>query len=117
MMALRKGRYEAATATSADEIAEALGTPRSSTYQLLQVLVDEGVVVHLPELRAYGLGVGVFEFGSAFLRQQPLENLARPLLSRLARRTEVTAVEEGLVRELRLERARTTTEDDDEDAG
>jgi DNA-binding IclR family transcriptional regulator len=79
------------TALTAGEIAAALGTPRSSTYQLLQVLVDEGVVVHLPELRAYGLGVGVFEFGSAYLRQDPLENLARPLLSKLARRAEVTA--------------------------
>ncbi|MFD0481390.1 IclR family transcriptional regulator [Kineococcus sp. GCM10028916] len=79
------------SALTAGEIAQALGTPRSSTYQLLQVLVDEGVVVHLPELRAYALGVGVFEFGSAYLRQQPLENLARPLLSRLARRAEVTA--------------------------
>jgi len=78
-------------ALGATAIARALGLPRSSTYQLLQVLVQEGVVVHLPEQQAYTLGVGVFEFGSAYLRHHPLELLARPLLSRLARRTEITA--------------------------
>lgn len=75
----------------AADLAHRTGLPRSSTYQLLQVLVDEGLVVHLPELHAYALGVGVFELGSAYLRREPLEQLARPLLADLARRTAQTA--------------------------
>jgi len=75
----------------AGDIARALGIPRSSTYQLLQVLVDEGVVLHLPDQHAYTLGIGVFEFGSAYLRNDPLERIARPLLSGLAQRTGATA--------------------------
>lgn len=68
----------------AGAIARAVDMPRSSTYQLLQVLIDEGLVVHVPEIRGYALSVGVFELGSAYLRHQPLEHLARPLLVKLA---------------------------------
>lgn len=64
-------------------LARALDVPRSSMYHLLSVLVDEGLVVHLPERHRYGLGLGVFELGSAYLRHDPLEHLARPLLTRL----------------------------------
>lgn len=69
----------------ASAIARQIGMPRSSTYQLLQVLVDEGLVVHIPESRGYKLGVGVFELGSAYLRHQPMEHLARPLLAKVVR--------------------------------
>jgi DNA-binding IclR family transcriptional regulator len=65
-------------------IVRTLGIPRSSAYQLLQVLVEEGLVAHVPESRGYVLGVGTFELGTAYLRHQPLENLARPLLRRLS---------------------------------
>ncbi len=68
-------------------IARQLGLPRSSTYRLLTELVEQGFVVHLPEERRYGLGVAVFELGSAYSRQEPMQRLARPLLSRLADRT------------------------------
>lgn len=67
----------------ASALARALGVPRSSMYHLLAVLADEGLVVHLPERHRYGLGLGVFELGSAYLRHEPLEHLARPLLARL----------------------------------
>ncbi len=73
--------------TPAATLARELGLPRSSVYHLLTVLEAEGYVVHLPEARAYGLGVGVFELGSAYLRHDPLERLARPLLHRLVDRT------------------------------
>lgn len=66
-------------------VARELGLPRSSTYQLLQVLVDEGLVVHIPDEQGYVLALGVFELGSAYLRHDPLEHLARPLLARLMR--------------------------------
>jgi DNA-binding IclR family transcriptional regulator len=75
----------------ASALARALGIPRSSTYQLLQVLIDEGLVAHVPESRSYALSVGVFELGSAYLRHQPLEHLARPLLGTLAKSLGETA--------------------------
>src|SRR5919205_3607919 len=60
-----------------------LGLPRSTTYDLLGELVTAGFVVHLPEERRYGLGVSAFELGTAYLRQEPLARLARPVLGRL----------------------------------
>ncbi|MGI8947015.1 MAG: IclR family transcriptional regulator [Ornithinimicrobium sp.] len=71
----------------AGTIARELGLPRSTTYRLLSVLVDRGFVVHLPEERRYGLGVAVFELGSTYSRQGPLQRIARPLLTQLADRT------------------------------
>jgi len=66
-----------------ERIASAVGLPRSSTYHLLRAMMDESFVVHLPEEKRYGLGVAAFEIGSAYLRHDPLERLARPLLSQL----------------------------------
>jgi DNA-binding IclR family transcriptional regulator len=64
-------------------LARDLGVPRSTMYHLLAELVATGFVVHLPEERRYGLGVSAFELGSAYMRQEPLARLARPVLSRL----------------------------------
>lgn len=72
-------------------LARSLDIPRSTMYHLLSVLVDEGLVVHLPEQHRYGLGLGVFELGSAYLRHEPLEHLARPLLARLVQEVGDTA--------------------------
>jgi DNA-binding IclR family transcriptional regulator len=80
-----------ATPVPAATLARELGLPRSTTYHLLAVLEADGLVVHLPETRTYALGVGVFELGSAYLRHDPLERLARPLLVLLAERTGGTA--------------------------
>ncbi|MGI8308167.1 IclR family transcriptional regulator [Saccharopolyspora hattusasensis] len=68
---------------SAGVIARDLGLPRSTTYHLLAELVTAGFVTHLPEERRYGLGMAAFELGSAYLRHDPLERLAGPLLRRL----------------------------------
>jgi DNA-binding IclR family transcriptional regulator len=76
---------------SAGAIAGGLGLPRSSVYQLLEAMADEGFVVHLPEERRWGLGVAAFEIGSAYLRHGPLERLARPLLERLGAESGATA--------------------------
>jgi DNA-binding IclR family transcriptional regulator len=82
----------AATApVPAGVIARDLGLPRSTTYRLLGVLADGGFVTHFPEDRAYGLGVATFEVGTAFLRQDRLERLGRPVLARLAASTRSTA--------------------------
>ncbi|MQA97038.1 MAG: helix-turn-helix domain-containing protein, partial [Streptosporangiales bacterium] len=69
---------------SAATLAAALGLPRSSVYQLLEAMAEQGFVTHLPEERRWGLGVSAFEVGSAYLRHGPMERLARPLLARLA---------------------------------
>jgi DNA-binding IclR family transcriptional regulator len=71
----------------ASAIARDLGLPRSTTYHLLNVLREEGFVVHLPEERRYGLGVGAYELGSAYLRQDPLRWIAQTVLTRLVAAT------------------------------
>lgn len=68
---------------AAQTIASVLNIPRSSIYQLLQVLCSHGFVVHLPEEKRYGLGTATFELSSAYSRQQPLTRLAAPLLAKL----------------------------------
>jgi hypothetical protein len=52
-------------------------------------LAEAVFVVHLPEDRTYGLGVAAFEVGSAYLRHDPLERLARPVLARLVQQQRV----------------------------
>lgn len=73
-LAGRSGPVQAAA------LARELGIPRSSAYHILSVLVDRGFVTYLPKEQAYGLGVASFEIGSAYLRHEPLERLARPIL-------------------------------------
>jgi DNA-binding IclR family transcriptional regulator len=75
----------------ASAIARELGLARSSTYHLLAEMAGDGFVAYLPEERLWGLGVAAFEIGSAYLRQGPLERLARPLLRRLVDRVGETA--------------------------
>jgi DNA-binding IclR family transcriptional regulator len=72
--------------TSAAAVASALGLPRSTVYQLLDVLVEQGFVVHLPEEHRYGLGIAAFELSSGFSRQEPLSRLGRPLIAQLVDR-------------------------------
>lgn len=70
---------------TAQGIAAAIGAPRSSTYHLLQAMASEGFVLHFPEEERWGLGVGAFEIGAAYLRHDPLERMAGPLVRKLAR--------------------------------
>lgn len=72
-----------ASPVTAAAVARDLALPRSTTYHLLAVLEREGFVVHLPEERRYGLGVSAFEIGTAYVHQEPLARLARPVLARL----------------------------------
>lgn len=76
---------------SAGAIARDLGLARSTTYELLTELAAAGFAVHLPAERRWGLGVGAFEIGSAYLRSEPLERLGRPILARLAMTAKATA--------------------------
>ncbi|WP_433327084.1 IclR family transcriptional regulator [Spirillospora sp. CA-294931] len=70
----------------ASSIARSLDLPRSSTYHLLTAMAEDGFVTYLPGERRWGLGVAAFEIGSAYLRHEPLERVARPLLRRLVDR-------------------------------
>lgn len=53
---------------------------------------DEGYLVHFPESRTYGLSTLVTEVGTAAMRAERLELLARPLLTRLVKRTGLPVV-------------------------
>lgn len=72
-------------------IARELALPRSTTYHLLAELEAAGFVAHLPAERRYGLGIAVFELGSVYVRHEPLERLAAPLLRKLVDRVGHTA--------------------------
>ncbi|MER3387874.1 MAG: IclR family transcriptional regulator [Microcella pacifica] len=76
----------------ASTLARELELPRSSVYQLLRVLQEEGFVVHYPEARAYGLGALVAEIGGSVLSASRLARLGGPLLERLVRSTPVPVV-------------------------
>lgn len=68
---------------TASRLAQKLGIPRSSCYQLLAVLVEQGFAIHYAEEKRWGLGLAAWELGSAYQRHEPLERLARPVLARL----------------------------------
>jgi len=70
-----------------DRIMRACDLPRSTTYHLLNVMIEEGFVVHLPDERRFGLGLAAFEIGSGYARQEPLQRLARRPLATLVDRT------------------------------
>jgi DNA-binding IclR family transcriptional regulator len=71
----------------ASAIARDLALPRSTTYHLLTELVAAGFVVHLADDRRYGLGVSAYELGTGYVRQAPLQRLARVPLSALTDQT------------------------------
>jgi DNA-binding IclR family transcriptional regulator len=74
-----------------DAIMRACDLPRSTAYHLVNAMIDEGFVAHLPEERRYGLGVAAFEVGSGYSRQEPLQRIARRRLAELVDRTEHSA--------------------------
>lgn len=74
---------EQAEPVSASHIARSLGLARSTTYYLLDVLARYGYVIHYPQTRRYGLGIGAHELGAAYHRQAPLRRLAQPVINAL----------------------------------
>lgn len=77
--------------TSVARIVQDLDLPRSTVYQLLGILCDEGFVSHLHEEQRYCLGFAAFEVGAGFGYQQPLVRIGRPILSQLVRKVKQTA--------------------------
>ncbi len=66
-----------------DRLADEVGLPRSTAYHLVNAMIEEGFVVHLPDEHRYGLGVAAFEVGSGYARQEPLQRIARRHLATL----------------------------------
>jgi DNA-binding IclR family transcriptional regulator len=64
-------------------IARGCSLPRSSTYHLLNVLLDGGFVVHYPERRRWGLGPAVVPIADAFRRSRPLPWLGQAVFDDL----------------------------------
>lgn len=75
----------------AQTIAQRVGLPRSSIYDLLNAMAELHFVTHFPEDGQWGLGIAASEIGSAYLRHGPFERLARPLLTRLVMDLDETA--------------------------
>jgi len=69
-----------------------LGIPRSSAYQLIAVMQDEGFVVHFPEDRTYALSTSLAELAAGSASLTRLERMAKPLLATMARRTGLPVV-------------------------
>jgi len=69
-----------------DRIMRACDLPRSTTYHLLNAMIEEGFVVHLVDEHRYGLGLAAFEIGSGYARQEPLQRIARRPLAGLVDR-------------------------------
>src|ERR1700712_1850832 len=80
-----------ATPVPATVIARELRLPRSTTYHLLSTLLEADFVVHFPEDRRYGLGVGAYELGTGYARQEPLQKLSRVPLATLVDRLGISA--------------------------
>jgi DNA-binding IclR family transcriptional regulator len=70
-----------------DRIARSCDLPRSTAYHLLNAMIAEGFVTHLPDEHRYGLGIAAFEVGSGYARQEPLQRIARRPLVALVDRT------------------------------
>jgi DNA-binding IclR family transcriptional regulator len=85
-LASRPGPVRAAS------LARELALPRSSVYQLLAVMIDEGFVVHYPEDRTYGLSALVSEIGSSALRSERLSRMATTLMHNLVNQAPIPVV-------------------------
>src|SRR3954469_15735765 len=74
-----------------DRIMRACDLPRSTTYHLLNAMIEEGFVVHLADEHRFGLGPAAFELGSGYARQEPLQRIARRPLADLVDRVAQSA--------------------------
>ena len=63
-----------------DELAEELGVPRSSMYQLLRTLIDCGWVRTDTTGSLYGIGIRALHTGTSYLDSDPHVRAARPYL-------------------------------------
>lgn len=76
----------------ASTIARDLDLPRSTTYQLLDVLRAEGFLLHSPESQTYALSPLIASLGSSVETADALGRLAQPVLERLVAETRLPVV-------------------------
>ena len=76
-------------AITAGALVRALEIPRSSVYDILAVLEELGLVARTES--GFVLGAGVHELGASYLRTNPLQRLAQPVVRQLADDTTATA--------------------------
>ncbi len=74
---------ESSQPTTANRLSQKLGIPRSSVYQLLEVLKEQDFAIHYEDQKRWGLGLAAWELGSAYQRHEPLERMTRPVLEKL----------------------------------
>lgn len=91
--ALRILRFLSAQAepVSAIRISDAIGLPRSTTYHVLAAMAEEDFVVHYVDDRCWGIGIGAWEVGHGFARQEPLARISRVPLAQLVDRLQESA--------------------------
>ena len=80
---LLRAMAEIGQPVTAARLAKRIGIPRSSCYQLLEVLKNQGFAIHFKQDRRWGLGLSAWELGSAYQRHEPLERLAKPVITKL----------------------------------
>ena len=80
---LLRAMAEIGQPVTAARLAKRIGIPRSSCYQLLEVLKNQGFAIHFKQDRRWGLGLSAWELGSAYQRHAPLERLAKPVITKL----------------------------------
>jgi DNA-binding IclR family transcriptional regulator len=66
-----------------DSIIRTCDLPRSTAYHLINVMIDEGWVLHLREESRFALGPAASEMAGGYARQAPLARIARRPLSEL----------------------------------
>lgn len=89
-LALLRAMAEIGQPTTAARLAQKLGIPRSSTYQLLEVLQEQGFAIHFEAEARWGLGVSAWELGSAYIRHEPLERVARPVIKQMLQQSGIS---------------------------
>ncbi|WP_394276403.1 IclR family transcriptional regulator [Luteococcus sp.] len=72
---------------AAGHLARELGIPRASLYRLLSTMAEHGFVMPVSDSNRWALGVGAYELAWAYRRQNPLQRMAKPMLSRLVDNT------------------------------
>ena len=76
----------------ASTVSRDLSLPRSTTYQLLDVLRAEGFLHHSPENQTYALSPLLADLGSSVAAADSLGRLAQPVLERLVAETRLPVV-------------------------
>lgn len=69
--------------SSVAQLSEKLGLARATTHRLLTTLTSRGYLRQDPESGRYRVGLRTFEVGAAYLSQNRIADLARPILREL----------------------------------